>query len=300
MQTRRRYLAALGIGLVGGAGCLSEGDTPAGADGGDGGDGGPDTTTKPPGSTTTDHPPGADVGDVTVSDVTTREAVTFYRWPASTEVMAPTDEQFVVAQVTGPEDATVPEFVFRAGGREWSPGLGRGNTEAPAAVAGREGGSATHGFRGSGYLAFRVPSPLDADDARIVAPERGASIALTAAGTDRLARPAPMFALESLSLPESVTAPEQVTVSLTVRNTSDVDGRFLAGLHWPTERVADDDETAVVEGRVAAGETATFSATLDTEYAVVETTDHPLTVSGYVDAQRSIRVVVDEATTAGG
>jgi len=296
MQTRRRYLAALGIGLTGVAGCLSDDGTPAGADGGDDGT---DTTDRPPGTTTTDGSGSSgEFGDVSVSEVAVREAVTYYRWPGSTEVLAPTDEQFVVAQVTGPEDATVPRFVFRAADREWSAGIGRRETSAPASVAGREGGSATDDFREEGYLAFRIPSPIDATDPRIVAPDLDASLSLSDTATERLSRPSPMFSLERVEVPDSVTHPAQVDVALTVRNTSDVDGRFLAGLHWPTEMVADDDETTVVEGSVAAGETASFSASLDTEYAVRETTDHPLTISGDVDAERSIRIVREGTTTA--
>jgi len=301
MQTRRRYLAALGIGLTGVSGCLSDDGTPAGADGGDGDTDAPDgTTDRRPGTTVTDGPGSSqEFGEVTVSDVAVREAVTFYRWPSSTEVLAPADEQFVVAQVTGPEDATPPAFAFRADGREWSPGIGRGATSGPASLAGRDGGSATEDFRESGYLAFRVPSPVDAADPRIVAPDRGASLSLSDAATAQLATASPMFSLERVEVPDAVDHPAPVDVTVTVRNTSDVDGRFLAGLHWRTEMVADDDETTVVSGQVAAGETASFSASLDTEYAVRETTDHPLTVSGYVTAERSIRVV-REGTTTGG
>lgn len=299
MQTRRRYLAALGIGLTGVTGCLSDGETPAGADGGDGGDGGTDTTDRPPGTTTTDGPDSTrDFGEVSLSDVGVQEAVTYYRWPGSTAVLAPADEQFVVAQVTGPEAATAPRFVFRADGREWVPGIGRRETSGPASVAGRDGGSATEDFRESGYLAFRVPSPIEASDPRIVAPDQEVSLSLSDAATERLASHSPMFSLERVEVPDSVTHPAPVDVAVTVRNTSDVDGRFLAGLHWPTEMVADDDETTVVEGQVAAGETASFSASLDTEYAVRETTEHPLTISGYVDAERSIRVVREGTTTA--
>jgi hypothetical protein len=291
MQTRRRSLQLAGTALAGLAGCVStldgEGDGTDATDDGPTGDDG----------TATDRAPTDRFEDVALSDMLVREAVAYYRWPGSTEVLAPSDEQFVVAQVTGPEEATAPRFVFRADGREWVPGIGRRETSGPASVAGRDGGSATEDFREEGYLAFRVPSPIDAADPRIVAPDRGASLSLSDAATERLAGHSPMFALERVEVPESVTHPSPVDVALTVRNTSDVDGRFVAGLHWPTELVADDDETTVVEGQVAAGETASFSASLDTEYAVRETTDHPLTISGYVDAERSVRVVREGTTT---
>lgn len=294
MQTRRTYLAALSLGLAGLGGCLSESGDPGGGPTDDTATN-TDGTTQPSGTTddTTTERSG-----VAVRDPIVRKAVTHYAWPASTQILAPEDEQFVVATVEGPEETAPPEFTLEAGDREFSPGV-----DVPgrygAQFAGREGGSVLKNDHARGYLAFRVPSPLDVDDARIVRDDGGSPTPLPDRELARLGRQAPEFELESLAVPDSVDRPEQVEVSLTVRNVADVPGRFLAGLHWPTAAIADDDETTVLRRSVGAGETTSFSLTLRTEYAVTETGEHPLTIDGSVSAERSVEVVVDETTTAG-
>lgn len=294
MQTRRTYLAAVSLGLAGLGGCLSEPADPAG---------GPtddtttasDGTTQPSGTTddtTTDSP------TVTVRDPIVRKAVTHYAWPGSTQILAPEDEQFVVATVEGPEETAPPAFRLEAGGREFTPGVdapGRHHAE----LAGREGGSVLKNDHARGYLAFRVPSPLDVDDARIVRADGGPSTPLPDRELTRLARRAPEFEIVSLDVPDTVEHGVPLEVSLDVRNVGDVPGRFLAGLHWPTEAVADDDETTVLRRSVRAGETTSFSPTLRTEYAVNNTKEHPLTIAGSVSAERSVEVMVDGTTTAG-
>jgi hypothetical protein len=290
MQTRRRCLAAVGLGLVGLAGCLSDSGVP-------GGDGTDDTSTTDDGTTddgTTDDSP----SDVTVTNPVVRKAVTHYSWPGSTEILEPEDEQFVVATVEGPEDAVAPDFTLEAGGEAFSPDVdvtGRHD----ATLAGRGGGSVLQNEAASGYLAFRVPSPLDADEARIVRDDDADATPLPDDELATLGRPAAEFEVDSLDLPDAVERPAVVDVSLSVTNVGDVDGRFLAGVHWPTEGIADDDETTVLERDVAAGETMSFSLSLDTDHAVIETSEHPLTVEGNVSAQQSVEVTVDETTTAG-
>jgi hypothetical protein len=296
MQTRRRYLAAASLAIAGLAGCLS--DDP----GGTGTDDSPttDDTTDLPGSTddgTTDGQ-STDAAAVTVSDPVVRKRVTHYSWPGSTGVLAPRGEQFVVASVTGPENAPPPAFTLHAGGETFSPGVEVSGRHA-ATFAGRTGGSVTKTDEAPGYLAFRVPSPLDVDDARIVRDDDVAATALPDAELATLRRPAAEFELDALTVPDAVERPELVDVSLSVTNVSDVDGRFLAALHWPTDRIADDDETTVYQWTVAAGETTSFSPTLETRYAVSRTSDHPLTISGSVSARRTIQVTVDDTTTAG-
>lgn len=298
MQTRRSYLAAASLALAGLAGCLSENDGPGGDTPDD-----PQTTAETTDGTTErtgsthDHPTVAE--DVTVTNPIVRKAVTHYAWPASTQILAPDGEQFVVATVDGPEDTDPPGFTLDAGGESYAPGVdvpGRYN----AILAGRDGGSVLQNDHASGYLAFRVPSPLDVDDATIVRDDGGPSTPLPEDAIATLGRPAAEFTLDSLDHPDTVERPEHVDVSLTVTNTSDVDGRFLAGLHWPTEGIADDDETIVLEQHVAAGETTSFTRTLGTGTAVMETSDHPLTIEGSVTAERIIEIIVDETTTASG
>lgn len=296
MQTRRRYLAAVSLGLAGLAGCLSESEVP-------GGDtpedpqtthGGTDAPTTGDGST--DDPPTV-AGDVAVTTPIARKAVTYYSWPGSTEILAPDGEQFVVATVEGPEDTDPPAFTLEAGGDEFPAGVDVA-ARYDAAFAGRTGGSVRQNDHASGYLAFRVPSPLDVDDARITRDDGAPATPLPVDEVATLNRRAAEFELDRLALPDTVERPEVVDVSLTVTNTSDVDGRFLAGLHWPTDGIADDDETTVLDRDVPAGETTTFTLSLQTGHAVTETSDHPLTIEGCIFAERTVEVVVDDTTTA--
>jgi hypothetical protein len=292
METRRRFLGAVSLGLTGLAGCLSENDGP-------GGDSGTDTPTTD--DATTDGPRSTDdtttdETEVSVTNPVVRKAVTHYSWPASTKILAPEDQQFVVATVAGPEETTPPEFTLEAGGDEFSAGLDA-TGRYDAHLAGREGGSVLQNEHAEGYLAFRVPSPLATDEARIVRDDDGPATPLPAEEVAVLGRRAPDFELDALELPDSVESPEQVDVSLAVTNVGDVDGRFLAGVNWPTDGIADDDETTVLERRVAAGETTSFSLSLETTHAATETSEHPLTVEGCVSASRSVEVIVDETTT---
>jgi hypothetical protein len=312
MHTRRRYLAAMGLGLAGLAGCLSE-DEPPGSTGTDDSsttDGGTDDSSATDGGTddspttdggTTERPGSTDDATpedtpVTVRDPVVRKRVTHYSWPGSTGVLAPEDEQFVVASVTGPEDAVPPEFAFEVGSETFSPGVDVAGRHG-ATFAGRTDGSVLENEHASGYLAFRVPTPLDGADARIVRDDGADATPLPDDELTTLGRPAAEFELDALDLPDAVEHPERVDVSLSVTNVADVDGRFLAGVHWPTEGIADDDETTVLERDVAAGETTSFSLSLATGHAVNETSDHPLTVQGSVSAGRSVEVTVDETTT---
>lgn len=293
MQTRRRYLGALSLGLAGLAGCLSDSED-SGRDGTDDSPTNDDGTTERPGST--DDQSTADAA-VTVTNPVVRKRVTHYSWPASTGVLAPGDEQFVVASVRGPEDADPPGFTLEAGGEVYLPGVDVAGRHG-ATFAGRTDGSLLENEHASGYLAFQVPSPLDADDARIVRDDGGAATPLPDDELATLTRPAAAFELDALDLPDAVERPEQVDVSLSVTNVADVNGRFLVGLHWPTEGIADDDETTVLERTVAAGETTTFSPSLQTGHAVNETSEHPLTIDGSVSADRTVEIIVDDATTA--
>ena len=86
-------------------------------------------------------------------------------------------------------------------------------------------------------------------------------------------------------------------MELTVTNTSGTDGRFLAAVYWPTELIADDDESHLIEQSVDAGASTTASLTIDTEYTTGEDGPVTLRVAGYVTAEREI-TVEDAATPA--
>ncbi len=293
MPSRRDYLAVLGATVPGLAGCLSE----AGETEGDGTP--PETATDDATRTVTDDATrtvtndemattSEDVAaDLTVSDVAVHEAITFYHWPGSTRVFAPPEEQYVIATVSGPGTDDLPDFVFEVGGESWDRTLVGRDLEGPSAVAGRSGGQVGYGDDPDGTLAFRVPSPLSGSDPKIRVAGTDATWPLPDEARARLASPPPSFTLESLAVPDSVARSEDVPVDLTVRNTSDVTGRFLAAVQWPTG-VADDDEATVVEERVDAGETRTVSLSFP---AGAPATDTPtLSVEGCVTAERTVQV----------
>lgn len=293
MRTRRRYIALAGAALGSLAGCLgggSSGDDPETPDST------PDTTV--PGTTgttvgTTETPDGSD--DFSVTDLAVETAVTFYEWPGSTTVLAPDDRQFVLATVDGPEEETAPQFTFEADGESWDPSIRGGQHGPESVVDDRRGGLVAGDQDPVGYLAFSVPAPLSAEEPRIVLEDGAATWGLSDAAVAELGRPSPTFALETLDVPETVTRGESLSVSLTVRNTSDVDGGFLTSVHWPTEGIADDDESTVVSGTVAAGETEPFTLDLGTGHSTDETERVPLTIEGCVSADRSVEVRVEES-----
>jgi len=299
MQTRRRYLALAGTTLTGVSGCLGtlggEGDGADATDDGPSGDAGTTTgdagtTTGDAGTTTADDGTADGFDDVALSDVVVREAVTYYRWPRSTEVLAPTDEQFVLASVSPRGDDPAPAFVFEAGGETWRPGIDRPVGTGEPSVAGRRDGPIWVDPEAStGYLAFRVPSPLSVDDARIAAADGSGATALSTDVVTTLGEPAARFRLDELDVPSTIATVTERSVTLTVTNASDVEGRFLAGVRWSTA-IADDDETTVIAEPMAAGETASFD--IDLRGAAPDHDDEvTLVVDGRVTAERSIDVV---------
>lgn len=293
MPSRRSYLTALSLGAV--AGCLADGPsgTVTSTD-----DGRPATTadeseTDRPGSPTDETPPEA----LTVDGIVARKAITYQSTMGSGGVLAGEGDQYVAARVRGgdPEPAG---FEFVADGRTWEPGLPETRGGGTYGVAGREGGLVGERPRsnGSAVLAFRLPSPVSADGAAIrYAGGETRSWPLSEEARETLAASAPRFELRSLSVPESVSQGDPLSVSLTVVETAGVGGRFLAAVYWPTKLIADDDESRVVERRVDAGGRATASLSIDTRYTTGEEESIDLVVDGHASARRSVRV--EDAST---
>jgi hypothetical protein len=88
-----------------------------------------------------------------------------------------------------------------------------------------------------------------------------------------------------------------MTVELSATNTSETSGRFLAAVYWPTELIADDDESHIVEQSVDAGASTTASLTIDTQYTTGEDGPVTLRVKGHVEAEQEI-TVTDASTPA--
>ena len=297
-STRRAFLtSSLGVAAaLASAGCL--GETP-----GTGNESPEDSPTESPqGSPETEVPPPAaaerTVGGASVSvfDAVAEKAVTYSSTMGSGGVVAPEGRQFVVASVRSDAELEMEQFSLDAGGESW-PAVDPGERGARNyAVAGHQGGSVGSPGTGIGgdarYVAFELDSPIEVAEAEIVL-ERGgesASWALPESARETLAEPAPTFELDSLSVPESVQQGEPLAVELTVTNTSEVDGRFLAAVYWPTHRIVDDDEAHLIAERVDAGASTTASLSLDTEYTAAEESPITLGVEGYVDAERGVVV----------
>lgn len=289
---RRRLLAVCGAGLAGVAGCLS--DSPL-------------TTDDPTGSPTTtpEGTPGGDsdtsltandpVDGLTVEDVVVKEAVTYESTMGSGGVLAADDRQYVIAWVRADREVTPEQFVLLGDGRNWEAGLPDTAGAVNTAIAGR-GGAPLGGTLGtddqSSYVGFEVPSPLDDAEIRLGFEDDRDSgeWSLPESAVDRLRTAGPRFELESLSVPDEVSQGDPLSVSLTVTNVSETDGRFLAAVYWPTKRIADDDESRIVEREVAAGEEVTVDLGVDTAYTVGEAQSVTLWIDGHVSAERSVRV----------
>jgi hypothetical protein len=143
-----------------------------------------------------------------------------------------------------------------------------------------------------GILAFTLPSPLDTGTERLCLDASGGPTGtwpLSDPARRRLAAPEPRFELDDLSVPGAVDPPAPLDVSLTVTNVAETDGRLLVAVYWPT-RVADDDESHVVDRQVGAGETVVVSFELDTRRTAREDGAATLGVRGHVTAERSVRV----------
>jgi hypothetical protein len=174
----------------------------------------------------------------------------------------------------------------------WDPGLPHTLGAINFSVAGHRGGPLGRAFGrdGRSYLAFAVPSPLSATNPRIRFEGDGTEWPLSARMRDRLAAPSPRFELRSLAVPESVSQGETLSVSLTATNVSDTDGRFLAAVYWPTNLIAADDESHVIERTAAADGDVTASLEIGTAYTGYEAGPVTLSVRGHVSARREVEL----------
>lgn len=245
--------------------------------------------------TTTTEPLTAVPADgITIEDPAVRDGVTYTHVLGSGGVLASGDRQYLLASVRTEAGVSGPSFSFHAGGQTWEPGLPDHIRNSPAAVGGYSRGPAWESQgESSSYLVFSLPSPLLAARPRIRYGDEGV-LPLPDALSQRLAEPSPAFERRSLSVPETVSQGESLPVSLTVENTSDVDGRFLAAVYWPTELIADDDESHVLETQVPAGERASVSRDLRTEYTCSDPGPVTLRVEGAVRAARTVQVTDTE------
>lgn len=307
MPSNRRRFLGLSAGLVAGlAGCVSDGpgtgDAISPMDSTDTGPAGTDPTDtdgKPTDGSETPTDPPSDakrtVGDATVAvtDVVARKAVTYASIMGSGGVVVRPGTQFVVASVHSEAELTMESFSFVANGEEWTASMPGDHGAVNAAVEGHRGAPVGTQFGiGPEVVVFELPSPLDPDEPRIRCERDGESAewSLPDEATAALPAPAPAFELDSLEAPDSVEQGETMAVTLSATSVSDTDGRFLAALYWPTDLIADDDESRIVEADVAAGESVTESVEIDTGYTTSEDGPVELRVEGHVEASTAVRV----------
>jgi len=297
MPSRRAYLAGVATLLSGAAGCTNRGGntptptaSPTERNGTDPNGSPSETETPPPGEA--QRTVGGET--VAVTDIVARKAVTYQSSMGSGGVLATEGKQYVVASVHTEADLSVENFWVRTADDEWQAGLPDTRGAINYAVADHEGGPVGRAVGGDGpkFVAFEVPSPLDADDPTIQVEHGGDSAdwPLPEEAVETLGAAAPRFELDSLSAPDSIQQGDEMEVELTATNTSDTTGRFLAAVYWPTELIADDDESHIVEDQVEAGATTTQSLTIDTKYTTNEDGPVTLEVAGHVSGETTVEV----------
>lgn len=277
---RRTYLATSGL-MVGAAfgGCTTDGAFP-----------GTDT------ATATASP---ESNGVSIERIVVRKAVRYESLNGSGGVLAADGQQYIIAAVTSDHGPELVDFTFHTDERSWEAGLPDTAGAINSNVAGIEGTPV--GFYAAGmdqsYLAFVVPSPLSESKPRIRYDSRfdhsdTSEWRLPPPLQDRLAAPEPRFTLTALNVPDEAKQGELLPVSLTVKNTSDTDGRFLAAVYWPWDTTADADESHIVERHVTAGDDMTASLTVDTRDTAYDSKSVQLSVDGHISAKRDVFVRV--------
>lgn len=150
--------------------------------------------------------------------------------------------------------------------------------------------------RETGWIAFEVPNPLDAESVELVYESDGGSVSepIPSETAAELAAPAPEFELVSLDAPESVGAGDVFDISVTVENVGESDGTFRAVLN----------ETHPTYGpfpmvvRVPAGEQREWRETFG-EYASDDTEKYSYDFRSSIE-DRDLEVEVEPETTTSG
>lgn len=256
-MNRRELLAALAAGAVGVPGCLSSN--------GAGGGSPTATPTQTPTETVSDRTDGGTPGSS--AGTTTASAADFVREAfAVPELVAPNspdsfgvygdrDEQYVVALLAAQEGTEPPaaEVELVADGEPY-----------PAETDVGRQGWALFDYDGSyspdddrvGWVVFQLPNPLDVAGAAIS--WTNGEYALGDEALARLARPPASFEIRSFDAPDAIDTGETATATVTVENTADVDGTFVAAFNRAGPRIAYLSEAAI-RLPIAAGETETWT-----------------------------------------
>jgi hypothetical protein len=225
------------VGLVASAGCLDR--TRPLSDGTDRAES-PESTTTPTTATTDPASTPATVGttqsvgdtSVTVSNVAGQGSVLYLDSPDSMAVATPDDGRYVLATVAGSESGPPPgAFALVVDGDRYRArpdvlgGPFRISDRGPAY-------DPSYGTDG-GWVAFVVPSPLDAHEGRIVVADDGETAVwrLDESTVAALRRPTARFELRAVEIPGTVTVGEPVSVRVAAENVSEVPGVFRGVLN---------------------------------------------------------------------
>jgi len=274
-SSRRALLAGVGAALTGLAGCLdaSQSTDPTGSPSATG------TTT--PTSTPTAVPAGDSLalGDgldvdgvtVTVSDFVTAHSVRYLTAPDAMGVASTENDQFAFVDVSVRGEGRPPaphRFALVADGTGYGSGLdyvGPARVDAP--VTGRRYDDSNR----EGYVAVRVPAPLDAESVMVVLADRGpdttdmrpdadgvrATWSIPPSLAAALRSPPPAFSTR-IGVPERVAADEAVPVRIDVTNEGEGPGTFHGAINHQGPLYAADSFSV----SLPPGESTTHEATV--------------------------------------
>lgn len=295
MPSRRACLAALSSGIAVAAGCVSGGSDGDDAPDSNRSDGSPQDDEADANESDADGgSPGEDESAAELRDVTVGKAVPVYRWPASTEIVDPDREQFVVATVSTEREISASDFVLETESERYAPDYPVPNTSQQITIDGLRGFHPSIGVSPV-LLVFRLPSPHASTEYEIrYEGDTAQAWELSTDLVDRLTSPQPSFDLVAFDCPSTIDNADEFDVGIEARNESYTDGRFLAAVTFPTAE-HDDDEAHVVSEEVAGGDRLETTLQLDgialaCNHEPGESESVPLTLGGCVEADREIRV----------
>lgn len=242
LYSRRVLLQTGALGLVGAAGCTGGLGDEVVEDGGSR----PTTTrtTRAAKDSTTEE---TTEGAVETTTTTTEPLLAledlqiqssfFYRsFPDAAAVAARERTQFAFAELrlVG-STANLPspdDIALTADDQRFEGTVAPGSSDGAWELYEREQAYASQPAR-SGWVAFEVPDPLDADRIALVyeADGRTFSLPLDSETVETLARPPAEFEVVAFDFPESVGQRESFEISVAVENASEIDGVFRAVLN---------------------------------------------------------------------
>jgi hypothetical protein len=217
-----------------------------------------------------DDPDDASV-EIDVEDVTVRPGVVALDTADSYGVFGGREEQFLVAEVAvGTPDSVEPsDLVVETDDGEFDTTVDVGGVGGRLAEFGEAHGSTDDG---TGWVAARLPKPLDADRAALA--WDGGEYPVGESALERLNRPPTDFDVV-LEAPRIASVGDEVTVTVSLVNTGGADGAFVAALNRVGPQIAYAPETAVVLP-VEAGEYAEWEYTYALDDPEVAEMDDPV------------------------